>query len=89
LKTESVWAVAGLDPHYRLHGEEEYAYFKPILAGDVLTCRTKITEAYEKPGKRGGKMTFTVAEFTFYNHKEEKVAVCRSTTVHTEGAVNK
>ncbi|MCX5907416.1 MAG: MaoC family dehydratase N-terminal domain-containing protein [Deltaproteobacteria bacterium] len=86
-KGESVWEVPGLDPRYRLHGEEEYEYFKPVLAGDVLTCRSKITEAYEKPGKRGGKMTFIVAEFTYYNQKGEKVAVSCSTTVQTEGAV--
>ena len=47
--------LAGLDPHFRLHGEEEYEYFTPIIAGDVLTCRSKISEAYEKPGKRGGR----------------------------------
>ena len=79
--------LAGLDPRYRLHGEEEFEYFQPILAGDLLTCRNKITEAYEKKGKRGGKMTFIVLEFTFYNQKGEKVLASRTTTVHTEGAV--
>ncbi len=79
--------LAGLDPHFRLHGEEEYEYFLPIKAGDVLTCRSKITQAYEKPGKRGGKMTFIVLEFTFYNQRGEKAAVSRTTSVHTEGAV--
>jgi len=84
---ESVSERTGLDSHFRLHGEEEFEYHKPILAGDVLTCRSKITEAYEKPGKRGGKMTFIVSEFTFYNQKKEKVLVSRTTTIHTEGAV--
>jgi acyl dehydratase len=79
--------MAGLDPHYRLHGEEEYEYFQPVVAGDVLTCRSKITEAYEKAGKRGGKMTFIVLEFTFFNQRGEKAVVSRSTSVHTEGAV--
>ena len=79
--------LAGLDPHFRLHGEEEYEYFKPVAAGDVLTCRSKITEAYEKPGKRGGKMTFIVLEFTFYNQRGEKAVVSRTTSIHTEGAV--
>ena len=79
--------MAGLDPRFRLHGEEDFEYYQPILAGDILTCRSKITEAYEKPGKRGGKMTFIVLEFTFYNQKGEKVSVSRTTTIHTEGAV--
>ncbi len=79
--------LAGLDPHFRMHGEEEYEYFQPVVAGDVLTCRSKITQAYEKPGKRGGKMTFIVVEFTFYNERGEKAVVSRSTSVHTQGAV--
>ncbi len=79
--------LTGLDPRFRLHGEEEFEYFKPVLAGDLLTCRSKIAEAYEKEGKRGGKMTFIVLEFAFYNQKGEKALVSRSTTIHTEGAV--
>ncbi len=86
-KGENIWDLAGLDPQYRLHGEEEYEYFKPVLAGDVLTCRSKISEAYQKPGKRGGKMTFIVLEFTFYNQRGEKALVSRSTTIFPEGAV--
>jgi len=79
--------AAGLDPRFRLHGEEEFEYYLPILAGDLLTCRSKISEAYEKPGKRGGKMTFIVLEYAFYNQQGEKVLVSRTTTIHTEGAV--
>jgi acyl dehydratase len=86
-KAESLSELAGLDPHYRLHGEEEYEYFRPILAGDVLTCRSRISEAYEKPGKRGGKMTFIVVEYTFHNQRGEKVLVSRTTSIHTEGPV--
>lgn len=86
-KGESVSELTGLDPYFRLHGEEEYEYFRPILAGDVLTCKSKIAEAYERVGKRGGKMTFIVLEFTFYNPKGEKVLISRTTTIHTEGAV--
>ena len=81
--------LTGLDPRFRLHGEEEYEYYQPVLAGDVLTCKSKITQVYEKPGKRGGRMTFVVLEFTFYNQKEEKVLVSRTTTVQTEGTVKR
>jgi len=84
---ESVFELAGFDPHFRLHGEEEYEYFKPILAGDLLTCKSKITQAYERVGQRGGRMTFIVSEFTFYNQKGEKVLISRTTSIQTEGAV--
>ena len=79
--------IAGLDNRFLLHGEEEYEYFKPILAGDILTCRGKITEAYEKAGKRGGTMTFVVFEFTFHNQRGEKVLISRSTVIQTGGVV--
>ena len=79
--------IAGLDNRFLLHGEEEYEYLKPILAGDVLTCGGKITEAYEKAGKRGGTMVFVVFEFTFLNQKGEKVLVNRRTLIQTGGVV--
>jgi acyl dehydratase len=92
--TKSFWRtggtnaeIAGLDNRFLLHGEEEYEYFQPILAGDVLTCKGKITEAYEKAGKRGGTMTFVVFEFTFFNQKGEKVLVNRRTLIQTGGVV--
>ena len=79
--------LTGLDPRFRLHGEEEFEYFQPVVAGDELTCRVRISDAYERSGKRGGKMTFVVVEYAFYNQKGEKVMVSRTTTLHTEGAV--
>lgn len=79
--------IAGLDNRFLLHGEEEYEYFKPILAGDTLTCKGKISEAYEKAGKRGGTMTFVVFEFTFHNQRGEKVLISRSTIIQTGGVV--
>jgi len=83
----SNYEIAGLDQRFVLHGEEEYEYFYPIFAGDVLTCSIKIVDAYEKEGKRGGKMTFVVFESTFHNEKGERVLVCRSTTLQTGGVV--
>jgi acyl dehydratase len=87
-KAESLSELAGLPPHYRLHGEEEYEYLGPILAGDILTCRSRVAEAYEKPGRRGGKMTFIVVEYIFWNQRGEKVLISRTTSIHTEGPVN-
>jgi acyl dehydratase len=79
--------MAGFDNRYVLHGEEEYEYFAPVLAGDVLTCKARISDAFEKAGKRGGKMIFVVFEFTFYNQRREKVLVSRSTLIQTGGVV--
>lgn len=79
--------IAGLDNRFVLHGEEEYEYFAPILAGDTLTCRGRITQAYEKVGKRGGKMIFVVFEFEFFNQRNERVLTSRTTMIQTGGVV--
>ena len=79
--------LAGLDPHFRLHGEEEYEYFKPVTAGTSSPAGAKSPRLTENPGKRGGKMTFIVLEFSFYNQRGEKAVVSRTTSIHTEGAV--
>jgi len=84
----SNYEIAGLDQRFVLHGEEEYEYFRPIFCGDILTCATKIVEAYEKQGKRGGKMIFVVFESTFHNQKGEKVLVSKSTIIQTGGVAN-
>jgi len=92
--TKLFWQTGGttadipdLDYRFVLHGEEEYEYFKPVVAGDVLTGTGKIAESYEKAGKRGGKMIFVVFEFTFHNQKGEKVLLSRSTMIQTGGVV--
>ncbi|WNC16506.1 MaoC family dehydratase N-terminal domain-containing protein [Brevibacillus brevis] len=45
-----------------LHGGQEYRYTRPIVAGDVLRCVSRVADVYEREGKQGGKMTFLVTE---------------------------
>jgi acyl dehydratase len=66
-----------------LHGEQEYEFLKPIHAGDVLTAVSTIVDVYEKPGKRGGSMTFAVAETEYRNPRGELVARARHVTIET------
>ena len=58
-----------------------------MLAGDTLTAVSRIVDLYEKPGKRGGPMTFCVTETEFTNQRGEVAAYSRSTLIQTEGAV--
>lgn len=66
-----------------LHGEQEFDLLAPIFAGDVLTAVSRITDLYEKAGKRGGTMTFAVTETEFTNQRGEVVARARQVTVET------
>ena len=76
-----------LDMRRVLHGEQEFEYLRPIRPGDVLTARSRTKDVFEKPGKRGGKMTFVVGETEFANQHGEVVAYMRNTLIQTEGAV--
>ena len=66
-----------------LHGEEEYEYFKPIHPGDVITCKTKVTDMYDKEKKKkpGTFMEFTVLETEMTNQKGELVIKASTTLV--------
>jgi acyl dehydratase len=72
-----------LDLRRSLHGEQDYELLAPIHAGDVLTARTRIADVYEKPGRRGGTMTFVVTGTEFTNQRGEVVARARSVGIET------
>jgi len=67
-----------------LHGEQEFEYFKPVRAGDVLTAHMRVAEMYEKEGKRGGKMTFAVIETVFRDESGDVVQIARRTLIETQ-----
>lgn len=69
-----------------LHAEQEYEYLKPVQAGDQLVARSKISDVYEKEGKRGGKMNFVVFETRFTNQRGEDVVIARQVIVETAKA---
>ncbi|MGH7366264.1 MAG: FAS1-like dehydratase domain-containing protein [Candidatus Rokuibacteriota bacterium] len=66
-----------------LHGEQEYEFIAPIHAGDVLTAVSKIIDVYEKPGKRGGAMTFAVTETEYRDATGRLVARARAVGIET------
>lgn len=74
--------MAGLDINYArlLHGEQEYEYHKPIMAGDTISFSTTITDITEKKGKSGA-MDIVTTEMTGNNQNGERVFVGRSTVV--------
>src|SRR4051812_40568165 len=55
------WPLLEIDWRRGLHAEQEYVFHgPPPSAGTRLTCQSKITEIYEKEGRRGGTLTFVV-----------------------------
>lgn len=87
-----IWAPAGqlgfaeldFDPARLLHGEEEYVFHgPPPCAGQVLRCETRVTDRYEKPGRRGGRLRFATIVTEFRDETGRLVAEQYSTMVET------
>jgi acyl dehydratase len=76
-------ALAVRDWSYIVHGEQEFEYLAPIVAGDVLTAQDRIASVEEKESRRAGKLQIAVIETTFHNQRGEKVQVARRTLVET------
>jgi hydroxyacyl-ACP dehydratase HTD2-like protein with hotdog domain len=72
-----------MDLKRTLHGEQEFEFLGPIRVGDVLTARSRVADLYEKPGRRGGTMTFVVTETEFTNQRSEVVARARAVGIET------
>jgi acyl dehydratase len=59
-----------------LHGEQEFTYHRPVLAGDVLVGEGSVVDAYQKESK-GKTMTFIVVE-TAWSERSTGKPVCTS-----------
>jgi acyl dehydratase len=71
------------DWSYIVHGEQEFEYLAPVVAGDVLTAQDRIASITEKESKRAGKLQIAVIETVFHNQRGEKVQIARRTLVET------
>ena len=63
-----------------LNAGNEYEFFKPVQAGDIITSTTKLAELFEREG-RLGKMLFQIYEKTYKNQYGEVIAKSRSTGI--------
>ncbi len=70
-----------------LHGEQRFEYHKPIQPGMKLRVTTRPGKAWEKEGKKGGKLKFTETISEYRDEAGELVLVATSVGVLTEKAV--
>jgi acyl dehydratase len=61
-----------------LHGEQTFTYHKPIVAGDRLTFRQKVSDIYDK---KGGALDFIVQDTAVTNQNGERVVDMRTVIV--------
>jgi len=65
-----------------LHGEQEFEYHRPIVAGDVLRGEGTVVDLYERESK-GKTMTFLVTETRWTDDKTgEPVLTSRFNLIH-------
>ena len=92
LTTMFFWATGDCDPWHEvdmdqtrgLHAEQEYVFHgPPPRAGTRLRAQSRITEIFQKQGRRGGTMTFAVMVTEFRDDTGRLVAEARMTGVET------
>lgn len=64
-----------------IHGEQHFEYFRPIYAGEVLYCSTRLADVYEKKGKLGN-MIFLVYEQKGIDEEGKTVFFARSNVIY-------
>lgn len=61
-----------------LHGEQQFEYLAPVLAGDTVTLTARVSDIYDK---KNGSLEFFVTEGTATNQHGQDVARLRTVTV--------
>ena len=61
-----------------LHGEQRFSYHAPVVVGDTLTFRSRVTDVTDK---KGGAMTMVVVETEVTNQDGARVADTARTIV--------
>lgn len=64
-----------------LHGEQEFSYERPIVAGDVLHCVSELVDIYERPGK-AAPMTFFILETRGEDSNGNLVFTSKTTVIY-------
>ena len=70
-----------LDTRRMLHGEQEFIYERPIIAGDKLTCQMKVADLYEKEGK-SGTMQFLILDTEMKDENGDIVVTSRMNIIY-------
>lgn len=75
--------AVGADLSKLLHSEEEYEYYAPVCAGDVITRKMRVVDMYERGRKerKGWYVQVTILETEMFNQRGELVIKARTTFV--------
>lgn len=71
----------GFDDEYRVHGEHEYEFERPLFVGDTLTGESTLADAYQRPGRGEKPLTFAVLETEYRDEQGDRVLAERATFI--------
>jgi acyl dehydratase len=74
----SLFQRMGVPMERVLHGEQSMTYHRPVIAGDILTFRSRVTDIYDK---KGGALEFIVNDTAVTDQHGESVADMRAVIV--------
>ena len=78
------WDQVAMSQKRGMHAEQEYIFHgPPPRAGTRLYCTSRVTDIYEKTGRRGGTLTFAVMVTEFRDAEGTLVAEAKLTGVET------
>ncbi|WP_281689529.1 FAS1-like dehydratase domain-containing protein [Pseudonocardia thermophila] len=81
------WTGAGRNRSRVLHGEQEFVFHgRCPRVGETLTATSRIESVFEKSGRRGGTLRFSVTVTEFRDAAGTLVAEARSTGIETSRA---
>ena len=84
VKGANPWDKVQMSQERGMHAEQEYIFHGPPPApGTVLNCQSRISEIYEKQGRKGGTLTFVVMVTEFRDESGTLVAEAKLTGVET------
>jgi acyl dehydratase len=76
--TERLLSELGVPIAKILHGEQSFSYLKPVVAGDTVTVRSRISDIYDK---KNGALEFIIRQSSAVNQQGETVAEMRTVIV--------
>lgn len=80
-KWELMIKDAGLELGKLLQGEEHDEYYRVVKAGETIYYKVKLTDIYEKPSPRFGKLEFMIIDVDCWDEKNEPVMKYRQVFV--------
>jgi uncharacterized protein YgiB involved in biofilm formation len=89
------WFGSGADSGFMpdggggLHAEQHFEYYKPVVAGMVLSIEVRPGEQWAKAGRRGGTLKFTEVITEYRDKAGDLVVLARSVGVKTERVVER